>query len=144
MMFSNFPSRMCIELSPHSPRALSFREQAPRDFIWREMSMHAPERVIPRIPRRYRPFGGYFSLSGLAFIRCRRAAEVPRSLLNVSKRIDTHCRSSPILLQPKQNRLKIRSLCLMPSHCLKPFLWLRSGFEACRLNRREKSTAKEP
>jgi hypothetical protein len=50
---------------------MSFREQAPRDFIWREMSMHAPERVIPRIPRRYRPLGGYFALVELRLSRCR-------------------------------------------------------------------------
>ena len=35
--------------------------------------MHAPERVIPRIPRRYRPLGGYFALVELRLIRCRHA-----------------------------------------------------------------------
>jgi hypothetical protein len=48
---------------------MSFREQATGDFIWREMSMHDPERVIPRIPRRYRPLGRYFALVKLRLSR---------------------------------------------------------------------------
>jgi hypothetical protein len=69
-MFTNF-RRAVAHL-----RAMSFREQAPGDFIWREMSMRALERVIPRNPRRCRPLDGYFALVELRLSRCRRADEL--------------------------------------------------------------------
>ena len=72
---------------------------------------------------------------------------VPRRLRYRSKRIDAHRWSSPVFLKPKQNRFQIRSvrpiisLCLTRSHCLTLFV-ARSGFDACRINRREKRHGK--
>ena len=72
-----------------------------------------------------------------------------RSLRHRSKRIDAHRRSSPVICSHSRTDFDKKFLSDNKSlfdtaPLLNPFSWLCSGFEACRLNRWEKSTAKEP